>query len=148
MVDVTNWSYVEVSLNIFAGSLATLGPLLRVWFRGHHRGGHAPTTDTTPNPRQRQLGGRPHGVLDLSFPLSTLDKSVESSLRPDKLSVTVTQVQTQHRSEAHDANNSQEELTAQRGSTSAGSGGELEIYRTTEMMQTSDAESDIAKERV
>ncbi|OJI96616.1 hypothetical protein ASPVEDRAFT_78379 [Aspergillus versicolor CBS 583.65] len=148
MVDVTNWSYVEVSLNIFAGSLATLGPLLRAWFRRHHRGGHAPTTDTTPNPRQRQLGGRPRGVLDLSFPLSTLDESVESSLRPDKLCVTVTQVRSQRRSGPHDANISQEELTVRRASTSAGSGGELEIYRTTEMMQTSDVESDIARERV
>lgn len=62
----------------------------------------------------------------------------------------VTQVRSQRRSETHDANNSQEELTAEGRSTSAGSGGELGqgIYRTTEVMQTSDVESVVAGERV
>lgn len=139
------WAYVEAGLNIFGGNLATLGPLLRAWFRVHHRDRH-----TIPVPRQAHLAGRPRGVRDLSFPLSTLDESVGSRLRPDKLCVTVTQAQSQRRSEAHDANNSQEELTAERRSRSAGSGGELGqgIYRTTEVMQTSDVESVIAGERV
>lgn len=62
----------------------------------------------------------------------------------------VTQVRSQRRSETHDANNSQEELTAEGRSTSAGSGRELGqgIYRTTEVMQTSDVESVVAGERV
>lgn len=146
-VDVTIWAYVEVGLNIFAGNLATLGPLFRAWFRVRHRDRH---TAAMPVPRQAHLAGRPRGVRDLSFPLSTLDETAGSRLRPDKLCVMVTQVRSQHRSEAHDANNSQEELTAERRSTSAGSGGELGqgIYRTTEVMQTSDVESVIAGERV
>ena len=150
-VDIIIWAYVEVSLNIFAGNLATLGPLLRTWFRAHA------DTDTTPTPGQRQQQqqqqqqrGRPRGFWDFPFPLSTLDETVESRFRPDKPCVMVTQVRSQRRSEAHGANNSQEELTAEGRSTSAGSGGELGqgIYRTTEVMQTSDVESVVAGGRV
>ncbi|KAL6232462.1 hypothetical protein BDW75DRAFT_232766 [Aspergillus navahoensis] len=163
-VDMLIWAYIELSLGIIAGNLATLGPLFRTWFGIVTSRGSSASTST---PRPKRSFRRPRGVHDMSFSLSTFDETGGSALRPDKLPIMVTQVQTRHsHSEtAREANNSQEQLTLGHGrarGTSAASSGELvlepdlrpgsemRIYRKTEMRQTSDVESavSIAEERV
>ncbi|KAL4995881.1 hypothetical protein BDV10DRAFT_202695 [Aspergillus recurvatus] len=162
-VDMLIWAYIELSLGIIAGNLATLGPLFRTWFGIVTSRGNSASTATT---RPKRSVRHPLGVQgDTSFPLSTFDETGRSPLRPDKLPIMVTQVRTQHsHSEtARDANNSQEQLTLEYGrarGTSAASSGELAlgagpgprmgIYREIEMMQMSDVESavNVAEERV
>ncbi|KAL4918326.1 hypothetical protein BDW62DRAFT_210589 [Aspergillus aurantiobrunneus] len=147
ILDMLIWTYVEVSLSIIAGNLTTLGPLLRTWFGIISNRDHTPTTPTPIRLRR----GRPRGFRDISYPLTSFDETTRSRFRPDKLSITATQVQTQCGSETRDGNSSREQLTSkqQRG-TSAGSAGELGpgIYRTTDLMQTSDAESAVYERRV
>ncbi|KAL4963735.1 uncharacterized protein BDV14DRAFT_175933 [Aspergillus stella-maris] len=139
-------AYLELSLAITAANLATLGPLLRTWFGVLSSREHTPTT-----PIIRSLRGRPRGVRDQSYPLSTFDETAAgaSRLRPDKLSITVTQVTTQRHSDAGDANTSREQLTfepEQGEPTGSSSEFGLGIYRTTEVSQTSDVESMVIKE--
>ncbi|KAL3455830.1 hypothetical protein BJX64DRAFT_281786 [Aspergillus heterothallicus] len=143
------WSTVELSVGITAGSLATLGPLLR-HFRCCNTGSDDVSSMPTPQPR---VFRRPRGMRDLSYPLSTFDSAV---LRADKLSTIVTEVQirdslsAQRRNQR--TNHSREHLTVDgsrvesRG-TDAGDVG-LEIYRTLDVTQTSDAGSAIVHERV
>ncbi|CBF89359.1 hypothetical protein AN0500.2 [Aspergillus nidulans FGSC A4] len=163
-VDMLIWAYIELSLGIIAGNLATLGPLFRIWFGIVTSRGNSASTST---PKPTRYFRRPRGVHDMSFPLSTFDETGRNTLRPDKLPIMVTQVQTQHShsATAHDANNSQEQLTLDHGrarGTSAASSKELalgagpepesrmEIYRGTEVMQTFDVDStvNVAEERV
>ncbi|KAL4813464.1 hypothetical protein BDW67DRAFT_177905 [Aspergillus spinulosporus] len=163
-VDMLIWAYIELSLGIIAGNLATLGPLFRIWFGIVTSRGNSASTST---PKLTRSFRRPRGVHDMSFPLSTFDDTGRNTLRPDKLSIMVTQVRTQqsHSATARDANNSQEQLTLDHGrarGTSAASSGELalaagpepgsrmEIYRDTEVMQTFDVDPmvNVGKERV
>ncbi|KAL4777085.1 hypothetical protein BDW60DRAFT_213604 [Aspergillus nidulans var. acristatus] len=154
-VDMLIWAYIELSLGIIAGNLATLGPLFRIWFGIVTSRGNSASTST---PKPTRYFRRPRGVHDMSFPLSTFDETGRNTLRPDKLSVMVTQVRTQHShpATAREANNSQEQLTLDHGracGTSAASSRELalgagpepwsrmEIYRETEVMQTFDIDS-------
>ncbi|KAL4946759.1 hypothetical protein BDV06DRAFT_229656 [Aspergillus oleicola] len=138
-------AHIELSLAVMAANIATLGPLLRTWLVVLSNGEHTPTT-----PIVRSFHGRPRGVRDISFPLSIFDETATASrLRPDKLSITVTQVTTQHHSDVGDANASREQLTfASQRAGSTGSSGELGpgIYRTTEVSQTSDVESMVISE--
>ncbi|KGO65691.1 hypothetical protein PITC_008070 [Penicillium italicum] len=86
------WSNVEAGLGITAGSLATLRPLLRLWT----------SSDSDPYYSSGFPGGgsrsasRPiGGGENRPFPLGSLDHSGQSRLRPDKLAVTVTTIQSQ-----------------------------------------------------
>ncbi|KAL4797990.1 hypothetical protein BDV19DRAFT_34847 [Aspergillus venezuelensis] len=140
------FSYLELSLAITAANLATLGPLLRSWIGVFSSREHTPTA-----PIIRSLRRHPRGVQDLSSPLSTFDATAAgaSRLRPDKLSITLTQVTTQRHSDVGDANNSREQLTfeSEQGEpTGSSSEFGLGIYRTTEVTQTSDVESMVIKE--
>ena len=140
------FAYVETSLALMAANLVTLGPLFRIWIGALSTGERTPTT-----PVIRSLRGRPRGVRDISFPLSTFDQTAAgaSRLRPDKLSITVTQVTTQRHSGIGDANTSREQLTfepEQGEATGSSSEFGLGIYRTTEVSQTSDVESMVIKE--
>ncbi|KAL4757135.1 putative integral membrane protein [Aspergillus foveolatus] len=163
-VDMLIWAYIELSLGIIAGNLATLGPLFRIWFGIVTSRGNSASTST---PKPTRYFRRPGGVHDMSFPLSTFDETSRNTLRPDKLPIMVTQVRTQHShsATAHDANNSQEQLTLDHGRArgpSAASSRELalgagpepesrmEIYRETEVMQTFDVDYavNVAEERV
>ncbi|KAL4982684.1 hypothetical protein BDW68DRAFT_182302 [Aspergillus falconensis] len=162
-VNMLIWAYIELSLGIIAGNLATLGPLFRTWFGIVTSRGNSASTST---PRPKRSFRRPRGFHDMSFSLSTFDETGGSALRPDKLSIMVTQVKPQHShtETARDANSSQERLTLDHGrgrGTSAASSGELAlgpdpgpgsrmgIYREMEIMQTSDLESavNIVEER-
>lgn len=97
-IEIAIWSNIEAGLGITAGSLATLRPLLRHWL------GSASDTDYTrggPSPFPAFSGSRsrsrhlPRASRERPFPLGSLDESVQSRLRPDKLAMTVTTVQTQ-----------------------------------------------------
>ncbi|KAL4746521.1 hypothetical protein BDW72DRAFT_184717 [Aspergillus terricola var. indicus] len=163
-VDMLIWAYIELSLGIIAGNLATLGPLFRTWLGIVTSRGNSASTST---PKPTRYFRRPRGVHDMSFPLSTFDETGRSALRPDKLPIMVTQVRTQHSHSgtARDASNSQEQLTRDhdraRGTSAASSrelalgavpepGPRMEIYRETVVMQTFDVDSaaDVAEERV
>ncbi|KAL2822933.1 hypothetical protein BJX63DRAFT_426763 [Aspergillus granulosus] len=137
------WSTVELSLGITAGSLATLGPLLR-YLQCCSKNSEKVSTPA-PQPR---LFRHPRGIQDLSYPLSTFHGSV---LRSDKLSTIVTEVETGEGSNAHGTNQSRVHLTVQ-GSRVESRGIEgyvgLEIYTAHGVTQTWDAGSASAHERV
>ncbi|KAL4928640.1 putative integral membrane protein [Aspergillus undulatus] len=92
---ISVWAYVEISLVIIAGNLATFGPLFRIWFGILSSHDHTPTT---PVPRQPRRSG-PRGHRDLSYPLSSFDETARSRLRLDKLSTTVTHIAIQRHSD-------------------------------------------------
>ncbi|KAL4914350.1 hypothetical protein BDW62DRAFT_213564 [Aspergillus aurantiobrunneus] len=147
-VQIAIWSNIEAGLGITAGSLATLRPLLRHFLGSSH---DDYTTAPSPLPFPRLPGSRRPGGRDRSFPLGSLDDSAQGRLRPDKLALTVTTVQTQREDEREDRggrwglsrNSSEERLTAEqqqqqspgvaRGSTERGMG----IHRVVEVTQTS-----------
>ncbi|KAB8226011.1 hypothetical protein BDV33DRAFT_162792 [Aspergillus novoparasiticus] len=141
-VEIALWSNIEVGLGITAGSLATLRPLLRHWLGSR-------TDPTYPSPFPGRSGSRiPGGVShDRPFPLGSLDENVQNRLRPDKLAVTVTTVQSQdHNGSWHGGsspNSSEERLTAQGSPALPAVGGEmgLGIHRTFEVTQTSTSQT-------
>ncbi|KAI3054688.1 hypothetical protein CBS147353_11403 [Aspergillus niger] len=94
-VEIALWSNIECGLGITAGSLATLRPLLRKWLGSSADHEY----DASPFPghsSSRPLGkrggmGRSH---DRPYPLGPLDDAAaRNRLRPDKLFVTVTTIQ-------------------------------------------------------
>ncbi|KAJ5504492.1 hypothetical protein N7463_007366 [Penicillium fimorum] len=145
------WSNVEAGLGITAGSLATLRPLLRIW-----TGSRSDPDYSTgfPGGRSRSASRQLGGGENRPFPLGSLDESVQSHLRPDKLAVTVTTIKSQR---DHDdiygtsPSSSEERLTIDRPSPRLPNDIGLGIHRTFEVTQTStdrhDAER-IAMERV
>ncbi|QQK45634.1 putative integral membrane protein [Penicillium digitatum] len=147
------WSNIEAGLGITAGSLATLRPLLRAWtgsnsdpyYSSRLPGGRSRSAS-------RPLGGGENGP----FPLSSLDSSVQSRLRPDKLAVTVTTIQSQRQRDTDDAystspSSSEERLTIDRPSPRLPDVG-LGIHRTFEVTQISserdDSERKVVREHV
>ncbi|KAJ5476151.1 hypothetical protein N7475_001880 [Penicillium sp. IBT 31633x] len=143
------WSNVEAGLGITAGSLATLRPLLRMWM-GTQTSQDYSTGFPAGRSRSasRQLGG--------PFPLGSMDDSMQSRLRPDKLAVTVTTIKSQRDpNDIYDTSSSptssEERLTINRPSPRLPDMG-LGIHRTFEVTQTStdthDAERRIAREHV
>jgi hypothetical protein len=137
------WSNVETALGITAGSLATLRPLLRVMmgspssheYSSGFPGGQSPSAS-------RQLGG--------PFPLGSMDESMQSRLRPDKLAVTVTTIKGQRR-DPHDIyddgssspSSSEERLTMDRSRPRVPGEMGLGIHRTFEVTQTSTDSHDV-----
>ncbi|KAF3016380.1 hypothetical protein E8E15_006576 [Penicillium rubens] len=134
------WSNIEAGLGITAGSLATLRPLLRMW-----TGSHSDPYYSTgfPAGRSRSASRQLGGGENRSFPLGSLDESGQSRLRPDKLAVTVTTIQSQRDPEdtyvAPSPSSSEERLTIDRPSPRLQLQGDigLGIHRTFEVTQTS-----------
>lgn len=94
------WSNIETGLGISAGSLATLRPLFRRYFG----------KSQDPSSYNRGSAGPPHLLL------GSLEGDVQRRLRPDKLAVTVTTVQSQLQTQPGDERDSyerssQEQLT-------------------------------------
>ncbi|PWY95436.1 putative integral membrane protein [Aspergillus sclerotioniger CBS 115572] len=154
-VEIALWSNIEVGLGITAGSLATLRPLLRQWLGSS--ADHNYDASPFPGPSgSRPLNlnksggvGRSH---DRPYPLGSLDDTgVQGRLRPDKLAVTVTTIQSQVDPDTRPwrggtSNSSEERLTGSAGSGGRSHGtimenGDLElglgIHRTFEVTQTS-----------
>ncbi|OQD91101.1 hypothetical protein PENANT_c001G02295 [Penicillium antarcticum] len=134
-IEIAIWSNIETGLGITAGSLATLRPLLRVWMGSRSDPNYS---SGFPGARSRsasrQLGGQ-----DRPFPLGSLDDSVQSRLRPDKLAVTVTTIKSQRDLDGGSLSpsSSEERLTIDRPSPRLGGDIGLGIHRTFEVTQTS-----------
>ncbi|RAK85247.1 integral membrane protein [Aspergillus costaricaensis CBS 115574] len=154
-VEIALWSNIECGLGITAGSLATLRPLLRKWLGSS--ADHNYDASPFPGPSgSRPLGksggmGRSH---DRPYPLGSLDEAaVQNRLRPDKLAVTVTTIQSQVDPDTRlwrggSSNSSEERLTGSSGNAerthgTIPEGSDLElgmglgIHRTFEVTQTS-----------
>ncbi|KAJ6110263.1 hypothetical protein N7486_002498 [Penicillium sp. IBT 16267x] len=82
------WSTTETGLGITAGSLATLRPLLRHWLGS--RSDNYPSSGFPRASASRRVGGSGHAV-----PLGSMDTANRSELRPDKLAVMVTNIESQ-----------------------------------------------------
>ncbi|KAL5046597.1 hypothetical protein BDW71DRAFT_214616 [Aspergillus fruticulosus] len=133
-IEIAIWSNIEVGLGITAGSLATLRPLLRKWM-GSSSDPSYPRG--TPSPFPGRSGSRIPGASgrDRAFPLGSLDDS--NRLRPDKLALTVTTVQTQHDPEDRwpvltSGNSSEERLTNEHQRNGKGDGNRTPPRSSTE----------------
>ncbi|CAI7612795.1 unnamed protein product [Penicillium glandicola] len=145
------WSNVEAGLGITAGSLATLRPLLRK-FTGSRSDQYY--SSGFPGGRSRSASRPLGGSENRPFPLNSLD----DSLRPDKLAVTVTTIKGQRDQRDHDdlynssPNTSEERLTIDRPSPRLPVDMGFAIHRTFEVTQTTtdtnDAERIIVREHV
>ncbi|KAJ5947450.1 hypothetical protein N7466_000465 [Penicillium verhagenii] len=82
------WSCTEAGLGITAGSLATLRPLLRHWLGSRSENYPSSGFPRNSNPRLGNSGQR-------AVPLGSMDASNRSELRPDKLAVMVTNIESQ-----------------------------------------------------
>lgn len=86
------WSNIETGLGISAGSLATLRPLFRRCF----------SKSQDPSSYNKGSASAPRLLL------GSLESDVQRRLRPDKLAVTVTTVQSQRHPQSADERNSSE----------------------------------------
>ncbi|KAJ5567140.1 hypothetical protein N7535_006446 [Penicillium sp. DV-2018c] len=135
-VQIAIWSNIELGLGITAGSLATLRPLLRIVMGSSSTQEYPSGFPTAQSPSaSRKLGG--------SLPLGSLDESMQSRLRPDKLAFTVTTVKGQRRdpNDIYDdvsssPTSSEERLTMDRSRPRAPGEMGLGIHRTFEVTQT------------
>ncbi|KAJ5647385.1 hypothetical protein N7490_003757 [Penicillium lividum] len=134
------WSNTEAGLGITAGSLATLRPLLRHWLGS--RSENYPSSGFPQASGSRRLGGNgPRAV-----PLGSMDASNRSELRPDKLAVLVTNIESQGGmgstwTRASSQNSSEEALTVE-PSPRLPRGGKMEvgIHHTFEVTQTTEGD--------
>lgn len=128
------WSNIEIGLGITAGSLATLRPLLRYWL-----GSHSDPTYPSGTRKARRSAQRP-------LPLGSLEGSQQKDLRPDKLAVMVTNIESQGDVEntwtgSSSANSSKERLNFDR--TTSPRKMEVGIHQTFEVTQmTSNGEAE------
>ncbi|KAJ5134133.1 hypothetical protein N7448_000846 [Penicillium atrosanguineum] len=83
------WSNIEAGLGITAGSLATLRPLLRHWM-GSHTDSNYPSGFPGPSGSRKNRASAQRGL-----PLGSVDTSRPGGLRPDKLAVMVTNIESQ-----------------------------------------------------
>ena len=83
------WSNIEAGLGITAGSLATLRPLLRVWL-----GSNSDSNYSSAFPR-RSASRRVGASGQRAVPLGSIDGTNTRDLRPDKLAVMVTNIESQ-----------------------------------------------------
>ncbi|KAJ5280160.1 hypothetical protein N7478_005532 [Penicillium angulare] len=81
------WSCIEIGLGITAGSLATLRPLLRHWLGS--QSDNYPSSGFPRRSNSRRVGGSGKRAV----PLGSIDVSTGSELRPDKLAVMVTNIE-------------------------------------------------------
>ncbi|KAJ5495147.1 hypothetical protein N7539_000263 [Penicillium diatomitis] len=146
------WSNIEAGLGITAGSLATLRPLLRKWL-GSRNGSSYPSGF----PNSGHLGGHSNSR---ALPLGSIDRlGNPKNLRPDKLAVMVTNIESQRDTEltwgggSTSPSSSEERLTLEHDPLPGQGKLDIGIHRTIEVTQTTDgydAESQrrIAREHV
>ncbi|PYH95661.1 integral membrane protein [Aspergillus ellipticus CBS 707.79] len=145
-VEIAIWSNIEIGLGITAGSLATLRPLVRKWLGS--RSDPSYTRSPFPGPsgsRRLNINHKSDRSRDRPFPLGSLDTTnVQGRLRPDKLAVTVTTIQSQVEPErpwrgaggggggggggvTNTSNSSEERLTGSAGHGAVGIAEDLEL---------------------
>ncbi|KAJ5347065.1 hypothetical protein MYU51_019945 [Penicillium brevicompactum] len=86
-VQIAYWSNLEAGLGITAGCLATLRPLLRHWF-----GSRADPSYSAGFPKDT-YGRRTGASQSRPVPLSSMNGNERGDLRPDKLAVMVTNIE-------------------------------------------------------
>ncbi|CAG7917657.1 unnamed protein product [Penicillium olsonii] len=86
-VQIAYWSNLEAGLGITAGCLATLRPLLRHWF-----GSRADPSYSAGFPKDT-YGRRTGASQSRPMPLSSMNGTERGDLRPDKLAVMVTNIE-------------------------------------------------------
>lgn len=111
-MNIAVWSNIETGLGITAGSLATLRPLLRKFTKA---------------------GTSYNKSTGVRLPLGSLDSDIQRRLRPDKLAVTVTTVQSQVQPERSSYDRISQELDQP---PLPGIAEESGIHRTVEVTQT------------
>ncbi|KAJ6022010.1 hypothetical protein N7540_007514 [Penicillium herquei] len=128
------WSCIEAGLGITAGSLATLRPLLHHWLGTRPDKYNSSGFPRKSNSRRVASGQR-------GMPLGSLDVSHRSELRPDKLAVMVTNIESQggmastwRRSSS--VSSSEEALTNERSSQIPGGKIHVGVHQTFEVTQT------------
>ncbi|KAL4879971.1 hypothetical protein BJY04DRAFT_219775 [Aspergillus karnatakaensis] len=130
------WAFIEVGVGITAGSLATLGPLLRPCMapRVERVQSDDENPCAGPSPRAPQRDRR-RSIHNLSLPLA----SIPTQFRPDKVAEIVTKVQSLPTTNSDDSRSrlAFEEERDSAGASNAGYG----IFRRCEVSQTSDVES-------
>ncbi|KAJ6121122.1 hypothetical protein N7523_005402 [Penicillium sp. IBT 18751x] len=110
-VQIAYWSNLEAGLGITAGCLATLRPLLRQWFGS--------TVDPSYSAGfPKESFGRFNASAQRPVPLGSMNGTTRSELRPDKLAVMVTNIESQRDLEgswpgSSSPNSSEERLTIQ-----------------------------------
>ncbi|KAL5341373.1 hypothetical protein BJX70DRAFT_395763 [Aspergillus crustosus] len=130
IVDFTIWTGVEIAVGISAGSLATLGPLLRRWTQPA-----SDEEDEIPRCARRPMPRRPRHLHPLSLPLTSLAGSVASQ------AVVITKVHGSPPGTSDDSSQVRLALQDNRGTTAVDSKVEQGIYRACEVSQISDVES-------
>ncbi|KAJ5082020.1 hypothetical protein N7532_011063 [Penicillium argentinense] len=137
-VQIAYWSNIEVGLGITAGSLATLRPLLRHWF-----GTRADPSYSAGFPKDT-FGRRSGGISGQhALPLGSMNG--QSELRPDKVAVMVTNIESQREgkhpwSRPSSPSSSEEGLTYQQHTPHGRM--EVGIHQTFEVTRTGAAEQD------
>ncbi|KAJ5735645.1 uncharacterized protein N7483_000770 [Penicillium malachiteum] len=131
------WSCIEAGLGITAGSLATLRPLLHHWLGSRPDKYNSSGFPRRSNSRRVASGQR-------GLPLGSLDVSHRSELRPDKLAVMVTNIESQgiastwRRSSS--VSSSEQALTNERSSQIPGGKIQVGVHQTFEVTQTTSDE--------
>lgn len=140
-VQIAIWSNIEVGLGITAGSLATLRPLLRHWIGSHDDSNYHSGFPRASASRKRGSAQRP-------MPLGSVDGSAQRDLRPDKLAVMVTNIESQGDAEntwagsSTSPSSSEERLTVVHAPPSNQRKIEVGIHRTFEVTQTTSDRDD------
>ncbi|KAJ5191237.1 uncharacterized protein N7498_010222 [Penicillium cinerascens] len=130
------WSNIEAGLGITAGSLATLRPLLRQWLGSRNDSNYPSGFPGPSGSRKNRVSG------SRGLPLGSIDGSApgKAGLRPDKLAVMVTNIESQMDTEntwvGSSPASSEERLTIEH-STPAHRKIEVGIHQTFEVTQTS-----------
>ncbi|KAJ5689453.1 hypothetical protein N7462_003845 [Penicillium macrosclerotiorum] len=128
------WSNIEAGLGITAGSLATLRPLLRHWL-GSRNDSRYPSGFPGESSAHRARRSNSRGM-----PLGSLEGSARGGLRPDKLAVMVTNIESQRDTEntwvgPSSPNSSEERLTVNQSSLPTPKKFEVGVHQTFEVTQ-------------
>ncbi|KAI2793781.1 hypothetical protein POX_a00366 [Penicillium oxalicum] len=140
------WSNIEAGLGITAGSLATLRPLLRKWL-GSRNGSDYPSGF----PNSGHLGRNSNSR---ALPLGSIDRlGNPKNLRPDKLAVMVTNIESQRDTEltwggSTSPSSSEERLTIEHHPLPGHGKLDIGIHRTIEVTQTTDGYDAESQRRV
>ncbi|KAJ5176703.1 uncharacterized protein N7482_002580 [Penicillium canariense] len=128
------WSNIEAGLGITAGSLATLRPLLRHWL-GSRNDSNYPSGFPT--------SGRRGGSNARAVPLGSLEGNGHRDLRPDKLAIMTTNIESQRDTQntwggSTSPSSSEERLTVDHHPLPMQGKMEVGIHHTFEVTRTTD----------
>ncbi|KAJ5820420.1 hypothetical protein N7474_006011 [Penicillium riverlandense] len=130
-VPIAIWSNTEAGLGITAASLATLRPLLRLWY-GSHTDSSYPSGFPVASGSHKRGNSRP-------IPLGSVDDNLQRDLRPDKLAVVVNSIESRRDVENtpfSSPKSSEERLTVDHATPSLQKKMEVGVHQTFEVTHT------------